>query len=202
MSTIGLTITEAIRARLREEAGRDRDLGARFEHLCTLLENYQDVLDGIQDGTRSFVGPGDGLALMCEAWNSPAYQQLERLRIVLSSEEPALYWQIAEVYFRAGRRQVAACPRCGEQVSPKPESLPDRTLHYGFCQQKRCRPAKVRMSPLVVRVVSKAVEPAMVVLGVQWLEERWAGGVFVPEDVQAVVERRAPKQSRRRVVIV
>ena len=49
MSTIGLTITEAIRARLREEAGRDRDLGARFEHLCTLLENYQDVLDGIQD---------------------------------------------------------------------------------------------------------------------------------------------------------
>lgn len=189
------TITEQIRALLRDVAGRDRDLQARFEHLATLLEHYQDVLDGIQDGESSFDGPGDGLALMCEAWNHPAYQQLERLRIVLGSEEPALYWQLAEVYFRAPRKRVAVCPRCGRESVPRVEEYPGASaLGYGSCKHGSDR---VKLQPVVKRVVSAAVEPVIVVLAIQWLEERWAGGVFVPEDVQAIVERRAPRASRR-----
>lgn len=194
-----MTVTEEIRELVRQDAGRDREFAARLERLCTLLEQYQDVLSGIQDGDVSFVGPGDGLALMCESWNSPAYRQLENLRIALAAEAPALYWQLAEVYFRSRRKLVAVCPRCRRETVPRPTRYRDSTtLDYGTCKHGSERS---KLEIRAVRIVSEGVQPAMVALAIRWLEERWAGGVFVPEEVQAIVERRAVKASRRKVAI-
>jgi len=186
------TITEAIRARVRElTIGTKRE---RCERIVLLLEHYQDVLEGITDGERSFSGPGDGLALMCEAWNSPAYTQLEELRAELASVSPEAYFQVAETYFRAGRKRVAKCPRCDREFVAKPIDGGELAEWYGTCKHGG---DNVKLQPAIIRVIGARVDATLVAYAVFWLESRWQGGVFVPEDVLAIEGRRAPKRERK-----
>jgi hypothetical protein len=58
----------------------------RQEIIGELLRWYIDVLNGVRDGV------GDDpthLLLMCRAWNSPAYRELERLLPLLTDAEPS-----------------------------------------------------------------------------------------------------------------
>ena len=63
----------------------------RPELITILLANYEDVLNGLRD-TK---GDGVHLPLMCAAYNSPAYRQLERQLHALRTQEPTLYRHLA-----------------------------------------------------------------------------------------------------------
>lgn len=190
-----MTTIEQIRARARELSGKG-EKRERVDRILTLLEHYQDVLEGITDGERSFSGPGDGLALMCEAWNAPAYRQLEVRRAELARRFPEAYVQLREVYFVAGRKRVAMCPRCGREFLAQPADTwdgIDGEAWYGTCKHGG---DNVRLRPTIVRVVAGRVDVTLVVFAVLWLEANWQGGVFVPEDVLAIEGRRAPRRTK------
>lgn len=152
----------------------------RRERIVFLLENYLDVLQGIQDGAG--LGDGDVLALMCRAWNHRSYRELEALRKRMRDEEPFTYWHLAETYFRCTFRRVKVCadPKCSAEAPP----WTDAPFH------KHGR-RHVPFIPGITRVVSLAVNTDRVAEGIAWLDEHWHGEPFIPDDLMTRQEQAA-----------
>jgi hypothetical protein len=55
---------------------------------------------------------------MCAAWNSPGYQELERLVALLAAEVRPLYRAVVAMYVYPRFVRRAVCPRCGHVTSP------------------------------------------------------------------------------------
>lgn len=143
----------------------------RRERIAFLLEHLEDVRAGVRDSA----GSGEHIPLMCRAWNSPGYQELERLLPLLRSECPALAWHVTQTYF-AERRRVRVCPRCDARV--------DVWSSTAFHTHGRKRVALVAR---VVRVVPEQVRPELVAVALAWLDEHWRGGVFIPAELAPLV---------------
>lgn len=148
----------------------------RQERIILLLENYVDVVNGLRDR----LGTGEHIPLMCRAWNSPrlGYPELERLRLSLRESEPALYWHLAETYFRPERRLVLQCPRC-RGVMPSWSSVNFHTHGH----------QNVAIVPRVLKVVDPKVKREEVERAIQWLDEKWLEpGPFLPDELKAEKE--------------
>jgi hypothetical protein len=112
---------------------------------------------------------------MCRAWNHPAYRQLERLLPELRAEQPALAWHLSKTYL-GPRRRVLQCPRC-RGVAPAWSSV-------NFHKHKG---KNVALVPRVLRVVPAKVRREVVDEAIAWIDERWRGGVFVPDELLPLV---------------
>ncbi len=154
----------------RRARGRDLEL-TRQERIAFLLEHLEDVRHGVRDRGTS----GEAIPLMCAAWNSPSYRELERLLPRLRSEHPPLAWHLSQTYF-APRRRVLSCPRCSWQ-----------THSWASLNFHRHAGRNVALVPRVLRVVPAKVRPELVGAAIAWLDESWQGGVFVPDALLPLV---------------
>jgi hypothetical protein len=143
----------------------------RRERIAFLLEHLEDVRAGVRDRG----GEADHIPLMCAASNSPSYKELERLLPLLRAERPALAWHLRATYF-APRRRVLMCPRC-QGVVPSWSSV---NFHKHAAKN-------VALVPRVLRVVPVRVRPRLVAEAVGWLDERWRGEVYVPDELLPLV---------------
>src|SRR3972149_4076254 len=84
----------------------------RRDQIAVLLHHYRVVCEGIPGIEEP--DDEDMLALMCEEWNHPSYQQLERLLRVMGERWPELRGTLRQRYERYSERQAAWCRRCGE----------------------------------------------------------------------------------------
>ena len=161
------------------EGGR---LTTRREKILVLLENYLDVIQGLQD---SGISDGDVIWRMCRAYSHPSYRELERLRKVLRDSEPFIYWHLAETYFRASVLPAKVCPHCWDTLKKRtewwpPHLGPDFHRHGGKTVSLVLRP---------VRRISQAIRPECVEQAVAWIDDHFRGEPFVPDDVLAVMAR-------------
>lgn len=151
----------------------------RKERIETLLYHYVDVENGLQD--RAFRGD-DFQPRMCRAWNHVSYRELRRLIHLMQNQAPRLYWHIAETYFRYLEVRRAECPRCGREYPPSQAWTEEHD--GGFCRHGQ---SSVRLVPTVKRKVSQGVDPFQRELGLAWLDKRFMGEPFVPDDLLALV---------------
>jgi hypothetical protein len=145
----------------------------RTERIIVLLENYVLVVSGPLDRQ----GDGEHLPLMNRAWNAPGYKELERLRLVMRTEQRTLYWHLASTYFWPATRRVLVCanPRC--------------TITYPSWAKINFHQHGQRHTPLVpkvMRVTDNHVNPAIVEQAVGWLDEHWVGEPFIPDELLPV----------------
>jgi hypothetical protein len=142
----------------------------RRDRITILLEYLIDVREGLPEKER--VRGDEMIALMCEAWNSPAYQELERLLPHLRSSERSLYWHLCERFLRYGEVRKAWCRKCGYH-------------HAGQVGQIHRHPPgrAITLQPRVIRTVDYAVDDDKVSLGIAWLEERYRGEAALPKAV-------------------
>ncbi len=74
------------------------------------------------------------------------------------------------------RRRVNYCPRCGLRV----DVWSSQSFHkHGH--------KNVALVPRVLRVVSPQVRPELVDEAIAWLDERWRGEVYVPDELLPLV---------------
>lgn len=152
----------------------------RRERIELLLKHYQAVLEGIP----GIAEPDDDdlLALMCEEWNHPSYQQLERLLYVMHQRWPRHRQALRVRYERYEERRVAFCTVCG------------RTEHAEFIGRTHVRGAvagaKLRCKlgaqtpDMVERIVRiEGGDPLLVIEAVEWLERHWRGDAIVPATI-------------------
>jgi hypothetical protein len=143
----------------------------RRERIAFLLEHLEDVRAGVRDR-----GAGaEHIPLMCAAWNSPSYRELERLLTLLLAERPHLASHLSRTYF-ATRRRMLTCPRCDGRV----EVWSSVSFH-------RHGHTNVALVPRVLRVVPLEVRAEVVEDAIAWLEEQWHGDVFVPDELLPLV---------------
>jgi hypothetical protein len=145
-------------------------ISERRARIVVLLENYNDV----EAGWRDQRGDGERLPLMCRPWNTPAegYPELDHQLGCLKTQQPRLYWHLAETYFRSTRRRVLQCPRC-RGVMPSWSSV---NFHkHGH--------SNVAVVPRVLMVRKGGVSDEMVDAAIDWLEQHWRGSVFVPDEL-------------------
>ena len=136
-----------------------------------MLEHLEDVRYGVRDR-----GAGaEHIPLMCAAWNSPSYRELERLLTLLLAEQPRLASHLSRTFF-APRRQVLQCPRC-RGVLPSWSSV-------NFHKHGN---SNVALVPRVLRVLPPAVKAELVGEAIGWLDERWRGDVYVPDELLPLV---------------
>ena len=145
----------------------------RRERIVVLLENYLDVVHGLRDR----LGTGEHIPLMCRAWNKPkqGYPELERLLLNLKLERKDLHRHLAEKYARSPQRRVLVCPRC-RGVMPTWSSV-----HF-----HKHGHTNVAVVPRVLRVVPGWVEEERIEEAVGWLDERWHGEPFLPDELRPV----------------
>ena len=140
----------------------------------TLLHHYLDVLEGIPDHEHRT--SDDLLALMCPAWNSPAYQQLERL---LRAMPAGLRQAIRVRYERYTERRVAFCRRCGAHPAQKVGNV------------HRHPPGRaVTLAPKMVRVLPRDDDPKRVESALEWLARHWAGEIVLPKAIEQIESER------------
>jgi len=148
-----------------------RRRGPRRERIAFLLENLEDARHGIRDRGEG----AEHTPLMCRCWNHRSYQELERLLPFLRSEQRTLAWHLREEFF-APHRRVNYCPRCGLRV----DVWSSQSFHkHGH--------KNVALVPRVLRVVSPQVRPELVDEAIAWLDERWRGEVYVPDELLPLV---------------
>lgn len=71
--------------------------------------------------------------------------------------------------------RVLSCPRCGWQRAP------------GRRPTSTCTAASTSLVSRVLRVVSADVRPELVLLAIEWLDERGRSDVFVPDELLSLV---------------
>lgn len=152
---------------------RSADVAAmnRRETIEFLLENYRDVEDGLQDGGISFDGAGYS-PRMCRAWSHPSYVELRRCVALLQNNEPILWWDFQQHYFRYDVKRVAYCPRCLKEAPP-------------WCagEQHRHGQKSATMVLKSVRKRSLAIKPKNVKAGIGYVDLNFRGEPFVPDDL-------------------
>ena len=136
-----------------------------------LLTHYTDVINGIYPEPRTHDGP----TLMCRAWNHPAYQQLEHLRLELRRQHPKLHWHLAETYIRPIQRRTAYCQRCHQHA---PSS------HIGHVHTHGRR--TTALIPRIQRIISPLVRPVLVAEAIDWIQFRWQGEPQIPDDLRGL----------------
>jgi hypothetical protein len=155
----------------------------RRDKILTLLEHYQDVVNGLFH-TRS----GEGVPGMCRAWKHVSYRQLERLVRRMHTAEPVLWWNLTEMYARSQFRRVAVCPRC--ETRARTAKQPVRYLPASYLgKSHKHEPRAVDYQPRIMRDFNKAVRPELVELAIAWLDKNWRGDPSLPPDLLDVVNR-------------
>lgn len=164
------------------------------ERIVTLLEHYRDVLDGLDEhGADSVHVKGDWadvLALMCSAWNAPAYRELERLLVVMRERWPKLYQAIRARFLDYADVRQAYCKgtrrdngkRCGWHPSTEIGRVHGGCLHRGRTVTLEARMRRVR--PVYDAI---ALGDAL-----EWLERHWRRSVgknLPPEVIQIETEQ-------------
>ena len=144
----------------------------RTERIRFLLTHLEDVRAGLRDSNGA---EGVHVPLMCRAWNSASYQELERLLPQLRAAHPRLSSHLHHQYL-APRRRVKACPRC--------EGVIEVWHSANFHTHGR---KSVALTPKVVRVVPPGVRPEFVALAVAWLASHWQDEVYVPAELLPLV---------------
>jgi hypothetical protein len=89
----------------------------RHERIAFLLEYFHDVLAGLRKGDG-----GEHIPLMCRAYTSPAYRELERLLPLLRADAGPLYKAVVAVYVYPRFVRRAVCPRCKAVKPPRLEA--------------------------------------------------------------------------------
>ena len=145
----------------------------RRERIAFLLEHFHDVLAGVRDKGLG----GEHVPLMCRAWNAPSYQELERLLPLLSADARPLYRALVGMYVYPRFVRRAVCPRC--RAVKAPTLVGELHSHAG----RKSTAFVARM----VRVPLYPVEQRDVDGAIVWLDEHWRGGVFVPDELLALV---------------
>jgi hypothetical protein len=158
----------------------------RRERIEVLLEYLIDVREGLPE--KEPVRGDEMLALMCEAWNSPAYQELENLLPRLKSMEPRPYWHLAERFLRYGERVVAYCPKCRHMRIPNWEKNHDGTTYLG--SHSHPPGSSVKLVPMVVRGYSPGIKDQHVNDAIDWLERNYRGEAALPKAVLIVESER------------
>lgn len=159
----------------------------RPERIRFLLEYYVDVVAGVRDrGTG-----GEHIPLMCACWNHPSYQELERLRGEMRTGAPALYKAVVAVYVYPRFVRRAVCPKC-DVVAP-PELVGELHRHR---HGRKSAPFVARM----VRVPLYPVVAGHVDAAIGWMDERWRGSVFVPDELLPLVEAAGQDERPRRML--
>ena len=145
----------------------------RIERIAFLLEHYHDVLSGLWD-SRSGAG---GVMLMCTAWNSPSYQELEHLLPQLRADEPRLYRAVVAVFVHPRFVRRAVCPKCSHVAPPR--------LVGEVHAHDRGKPSA--FVARMVRVPLYEVEAADVDGAIAWLDAQWRGDPSVPAELLPLV---------------
>lgn len=141
----------------------------RTELITILLQNYEDVLNGLRDRK----GDGEHLPLMCAAWNHPAYQQLERQLRRLKLEKPHLYRHLAGTYLHPEHQRTMTCPRC--KASYRPWKYPSLHSHG-----RRA----VALVPTITRRIHPTINATLAQEGVAWIAQHWHGHIELPTELR------------------
>jgi hypothetical protein len=105
------------------------------------------------------------------------YPELERLRLLMKVDAPVLYRAVVAVYVYPRFVRRAVCPKCGVVKAP------------GLVGELQRHPNR-RSSAFVARMVRVPLYPVAersVEDAIAWFEERWRGGVFVPDELLPLV---------------
>ena len=143
----------------------------RLERISILIDNYMDVE---MQGLRDAGGNGEHLALMSRAWNHPSYRQLDILLGLMRDQQRGLYWHLAQSYFYAPTRRVLACAK------PHCEATWPTWVTLSFHQHGR---QHVPLVPRAIRQVNPVVDRVQVQDAFAWLEDRWLGEVYLPDEL-------------------
>jgi hypothetical protein len=147
------------------------------ERIAVLLEYLVDVREGLPETERR--RSDEMLALMCEAWNSPPYQELERLLPLMRWAEPVVYWHVAERWLRYGEVRRAWCRKCGEHPAGQAGKVHSHP------------PGKaVTLEPRIVRSWHPALDPRLADRGVEWLARHFRVEPDLPKAVLMVESER------------
>ena len=150
------------------------------DRITVLLEYLLDVREGLPERER---GRSDELlALMCKAWNSAPYQELERLLPLLRQAEPELYWHLAERWLRYGEARRAWCRKCG--FHPAAEIGKIHAHPPGRA---------VALRPVIERSWHPRMDPRLAERGVDWLLQHFR---LEPELPKAVIVCEAERRLR------
>jgi hypothetical protein len=99
---------------------------------------------------------------MCKAWNSPPYQELERLLPLMRGAEPLAYWHLSERWLRYGEVRRAWCRKCGSHPATEIGKI---HAH---------RPGRsVTLRPLIERSWHPHMDPHIAERGVDWLTQHF-----------------------------
>lgn len=154
----------------------DRELRIR-----TLAEWYQDVIDAAawaEGGSER----GSHVLAMSRAWNHPSYREFERLRLEMRRLSPRTYWHFSQRWLYAERKVRLVCPRCQAQAAPAAKhrdhrgNIRLRHKHHGDA---------VFFRLASVLAPSREVDEHEAVAGLRWMEVRWRGDPFVPDQLIA-----------------
>jgi hypothetical protein len=162
---------------LDNEEGR-MNLTPREERIELLLTWYVDVVEGWREG--GFGSDEFGIKMMGRCWNHPSYRELHRCLIALRDEENGTYWHVRE-RFQAPRRTVLACPKCGDACEIAGKWFDER----GNVSRKHTHGDVVFWVRKTVPAVSAAVRDDVVLRGVRWIADRFAGEPFIPDELLA-----------------
>ena len=147
-----------------------------------LLEYLVEVREGIRE--TKFRRDGEYLDLMCQAWNEPAYQELERLLPLLRWADPSLYWHVCERWLRYGEVRRAWCRKCG----------PHPAHHSGRVHAHP--PGKaVTLVPRIVRSWHPDMDPKIAERGVEWLASHFRVEPELPKLVMQIEGERLLREA-------
>lgn len=141
----------------------------RHEQLVILLDNYEDVINGLRDRK----GNGDHIPLMCAAWNTPTYQQLERLLRQLKRQEPNLYRHLAGTYIHPEHQRTMTCPTCRKHYPPW--KYPSLHTHGR---------RTTALVPRITRRIPNNISPHQTRNAIHWLDQHWQGPIELPAELQ------------------
>jgi hypothetical protein len=148
-----------------------------------LLNHYRDVLEGLPDREHP-LGDDGILALMCPAWNSPAYQQLEHLLRVLHERFPRQRQALRVRHERYTERKVAYCRKCGvhpwKAIGSVHSHPPGRSI---------------ALYPKMLRVLPGDDNPRRVEEAIEWLCRHWRGQIVIPKSVAAIEAERLLREA-------
>lgn len=152
----------------------------RRDRIELLLKHYRAVVEGIP----GIEEPDDDglLALMCEEWNHPSYQQLERLLNVMHERWPRHRQALRVRFERYDERRVAMCLVCGRT---------EHAAHIGKAHVRgsvagaklRCK-LGARTPDMVERIVRvESGDELLVIEGLEWLDRHWLGEADLPTTI-------------------
>ena len=144
----------------------------RREAIGILLAHYADVMNGLWDDRSS----GDGVPIQCAVARHPSYRRLARLLPLLRQAEPRAWRAVVATFVYPSFRRRGWCSRCDAVVPPEQIGQLHRHGRKGVALQAR-----------MIRTPLYPVEPADVERAIRWLDESWAGAVFVPDELRELV---------------